>query len=233
MFTVDQDKLKNNADSGSLLTDLWPPGFEDDGRRVLAKCDEMTLYELYRPGGEQEVVLAPEIERTLWRHLFRINDTFDFGSFERKDRDRRVARAIALKRLHHFTVRRHRKGERIGSVQAAQALAESLGEDIDQAIKSRDIEKAAQRIGNRVADCVKALAREQGKLRDGRTKKDRIPVVAKLILAAQEEFMLCGGKPPREVLMHEMKRLGYRYSCNDSAGRWKETFLRAGLSSWY
>ena len=72
MFTV--DKLKQAESSGSLIADPWPPGFEDGGRRVLAKCDEMTLYELYRPGGEQEVVLAPEIERILWRHLFRIND---------------------------------------------------------------------------------------------------------------------------------------------------------------
>ena len=135
--------------------------------------------------------MAPEIERILWQHLFSINDTFDFGSFERKDRDRRVALAIALKRLHHFTVLRHRKGEMVGSVQAAQALAESLGEEIDQAINSDDIEAAARKFGNRVAECVKALAREQGKLPDRRTKKDRIPAPAMLILVAQPEFMLC------------------------------------------
>ena len=75
MFTVDRAKLEQAESNGSLLANLWPPGFEDGGRRVLAKCDEMTLYELYEPGGEQEVVLAPEIERILWRHLFRINDT--------------------------------------------------------------------------------------------------------------------------------------------------------------
>ena len=97
MFTV--DKMKQAQSSGSLINDPWPPGFEDEGRRVLAKCDEVTLYELYRPGGEQEVMLAPEIERTLLQHLFRINNTFDYGSFEFKDRDRRVALAMALKQL--------------------------------------------------------------------------------------------------------------------------------------
>ena len=178
MFTA----ASQTENSGSLIADPWPPGFEDGGRRVLAECNEMTLYELYRPGGEQEVVLAPEIERILWRHLFRMNDTFDFGSFERKDRDRRVSLAMAINRLHHFTVHRHRKGERIGSMQAAQALAESLGEDIDRAIKSDNVKEAARQVGNRVAECVKALAREKGKLRDGRAKKDRIPLVAMLIL---------------------------------------------------
>ena len=83
--------------------------------------------------------------------------------------------AMALKRLHHFTVHRHRKGEMIGSMQAAQALAESLGEEIDRVINSDDIGTAARKFGNRVAECVKALAREQGRLPDLRTKKDRIP----------------------------------------------------------
>ena len=213
MFTVDRDKLKQTECSGSLIADPWPPGFEDGGRRVLASCDEMTLYELYRPGGEKEVVLAPEIERILWQHLFRIKDSWDA-----KDRDRRVARAMAIKRLHHFTVNRHRKGEGVGSIQTAQALAESLGEEIDQAINSDDIGTAAGKLGSRVAECVKALAREQGRLPDLRTNKDRTPAPARLILEAQTLFMLHADKPPREELIGWMERLGYLPPENDRAG---------------
>ena len=212
---------------GSLIADHWPPGFEDGGRRVLAKCDEMTLYELYRPGGEQEVVLAPEIERILWRHLFRIND-----SWETKDRDRRVSLAMALYRLHHFTVHRHRKGEMIGSVQAAQALAESLGEEIDRVINSDDIETTARKFGSLVAERVKALAREQGRLPDLRTNKDRIPAPAMLILEAREEFMVHVGKPPREVLIYWMEWRGYLPPKSDRAGYWSDIFRKVGLSRW-
>jgi hypothetical protein len=226
-------KLKPIENSGSLIADPWPPGFEDGGRRVLAECKEMTLYELYRPGGEQMVILAPEIERILWRHLFRINDTFDFGSFERKDRDRRVSLAMAINQLHHFTVHRHRKGEKVGSMQAAQALAESFGEGIDRAIKSRNVKEAARQVGNRVAECVKALAREKGKLRDGRTKKDRIPLIAMLILEAREQFKIHVGRPPRDVLIYWMQWRGYRFPSKDTAGRWREKFSQAGLSGWY
>ena len=60
-------------------------------------------------------------------------------------------------------------------MQTAQALAESLGEEIDRALNSDDIEKRPDKLGSRVAECVKALAREKGKLPDRRTKKDRIP----------------------------------------------------------
>ena len=69
--------MTKRPNSGSLLVHLWPPEFEDGGRRVLAECDEMTLYEFYRFGGEQEVELAPNVEQALWRSLFRINDAFD------------------------------------------------------------------------------------------------------------------------------------------------------------
>ena len=187
----------------------------------------MTLYELYRPGGEQEVVLTPEIERILWRHLFRINNPW-----ETENRDRRVARAIALKRLHHFTVRRHRKGEMMGLVQTAQALAESLGEEIDEVINSDDIEASAKRFANRMAESVKALAREQGRLPDLRTNKDRIPAPAMLILEAQTLFMLRAGKPPREELIGWMEGLGYLAPENDRTGYWNDTFCKSGLSRW-
>ena len=101
MFTVDRAKLEQAESNGSLLANIWPPGFEVEGRRVLEECDEMTLYELYRPGGEQVVVLDPEIERIFLRFLFRINDTYDAEGWERKDRDRRFSLAVAMKRLHN------------------------------------------------------------------------------------------------------------------------------------
>ena len=99
-----------------------------------------------RPGGEQEVVLDPEIERIFWRFLFRINDTYDAEGWERKDRDRRFSLAVAMKRLHQFTMLRHRKGETNGAVQVAQALAGSFGEEIEGVLNSDDVKKACRRL---------------------------------------------------------------------------------------
>ncbi len=213
--------------SGSLLTDLWPPGFEDGGRRVLAKCEEMTLYELYRPGGEQEVVLAPEIERILWRHLFRINDTYDAEGWERKDRDRRFSLAMAMKRLHQFTMQRHRKGETSGAIQVAQALAGSFGEEIEGVLNSDDVETASRRLGDKVRVAVKALARAEGKLPDRRTNKT-LPAPAALILVAKALFADLRRIPPTETLLLAMEERGYRQSGNDPDEKWKELFQRAG-----
>ena len=81
-------------------------------------------------------------------------------------------------------------------------------------------------MGNRVAECVKALAREKGRLSDGRTTKDRIPLLAMLILEAQKEFMRHLGKPPREALIYRMERHGYRLPGNDWTGNWKRLFVR-------
>jgi hypothetical protein len=192
----------------------------------------MTLYELYNPGGEQEIELAPEIERILWRHLFRINDSFDTDSWESKDRDRRVLLALALKRLHQFTVRRHRKGELDGAVPVARNLAGSLGEEIDQALNSDDVEVASRKLGDKVRQAVKALARAEGKIPDLRTNKT-LPAAAALILEAREQFTKLQGKPSRQMLQAAMEARGYTYSGNDASGKWKELFMKAGLSRWY
>jgi hypothetical protein len=190
MFTVDRAKLEQAESNGSLLANLWPPGFEDGGRHELAKCDEMTLYELYRPGGEQEVVLASEIERIFLRFRFRINDTYDAEGWERKDRDRRFSLAVAMKRLHHFTMQRHRKGETSGAVQVAQALAANFGEELDRALNSDNVKAASRRLGDMVREAVKALARAEGKLPDMRSSKT-LPAPAALILEAKKCSQTC------------------------------------------
>jgi hypothetical protein len=90
----------------------------------------------------------PLVEQALRRSLFRINDTLDTDSFERTDRDRRVALALALKRLRHFTVQRHHKGEGNGAVPLAKALGGSLGELIDWALNEPDIKRASRSAGS-------------------------------------------------------------------------------------
>ena len=62
--------------SGSLIAFEYPDGFDKNGRHSLKKCQEFELFELYKPGGEQVVETAPEIEHALWRSLFRINDSW-------------------------------------------------------------------------------------------------------------------------------------------------------------
>ena len=103
-------------------------------------------------------MLAPEIEDIFWRFLFRINDTYDAEGWERKDRDRRFSMAIAMKRLHQFTMQRHRKGETNGEVQV-QLLVGSFGEEIEGMLNSDDVETACRRLGDKVRVAVKALAR--------------------------------------------------------------------------
>ena len=41
--------------SGSLINFEYAPGFDKNGRHLLAKCPEFRLFELYKPGGEQVV----------------------------------------------------------------------------------------------------------------------------------------------------------------------------------
>jgi hypothetical protein len=91
----------------------------------------MILWELYQPEGELEVELSPEIKLTFWRHIFRIQDTFDDGGAER---DRRVARALAFIRLRPYVKDRTCYGEPGITVKVAQDIAASLGELIDWAL---------------------------------------------------------------------------------------------------
>ena len=83
-----------------------------------------------------------------------------------------------------------------------------------------------------MAEGVKALAREQGRLRDGRAKKDRMPTDAMLILVARGMFLVPCREAPNGGAHIWMEWLGYLPSPKNSGGYWRGTFVRAGLRSW-
>ena len=209
----------------SLLSPLdYPPGFDKDGRHLLKRCQEFALYELYEPGGGQVLETAPEIERALWRGLFRIND-----SWERKRRDERIAWAVALKKLNSFTVHCYQRGDS-GAVPVARELAATIGAAIGKVLSSKDPETAAQRCGVMLRDAVRAVVRDAGCMQDKRTNK-LIPAVAVLIWEAQGMFQHTKKRPRKSQLRQRMGAIGYGFSGPTAAARWRELFLRAGLAN--
>lgn len=210
---------------GSLLVVSRPPGFDKHGRHLLAKCPEFKLYELYKPGGEQEIETAPEIEHALWRALFRIND-----SWETETRDERIAWVVAVKKLHNFTVRRYKQGDYTGAVPVACELAATLGMRIEAALASKDDPKiTARRCGDMFRDTVSALLREANRSPDGRTDK-LIPAVVVLIWEAQGMFQYMRKRPRKSELRKRLTAIGYGFSGPTATARWRELFRRAGLN---
>ena len=55
----------------------WPPGFDDDGRRVIKDVGEFRLVEMWFPGGPIIVEYSKEIRAALTRARFRISEARD------------------------------------------------------------------------------------------------------------------------------------------------------------
>ena len=55
----------------------WPPGFDDDGRRVIKDVGEFKLVEMWFPGGPQIVEYSSEIRAALDQARFFISDARD------------------------------------------------------------------------------------------------------------------------------------------------------------
>ena len=64
------------SSDGSLLGN-YAPGFENDGKRILAKCPEFKLWELYHEGGPQKLETDEGIHRAEQKALLRIREAKD------------------------------------------------------------------------------------------------------------------------------------------------------------
>ena len=206
----------------SLLMVEYPPGFDSGGRRVLAECPEFRVVELYKVGGETELETAPEIERAYWRAIFRIKGSH-VGPWS-DETNRRIDWAIALKKMMRFKER----GYTGSDVPLARALSETLGPAIKNVLESQDIEGGADGVSKMFRDAVLALAREDGKIKDGRAKLS-IPSVAILIIEAQGIFQHLHARPTKSFLRERLEMIGYGIKGKDASARWRERFEQACL----
>jgi len=65
------------SSKATLRESSFPPGFDEDGRRLLAECPEFKLGEMYKPGGEQILQRSIDIETAYHKERLRINDASD------------------------------------------------------------------------------------------------------------------------------------------------------------
>ncbi len=209
--------------TASLLSGIkYPPGFDKNGRRVLAKCPEFRLVELYKVGGETVLETAPDIERAYWRSIFRIKGPHT-GPWS-DETNRRIEWAIALKKMMRFKER----GYTGSDVPLARALSENLGPAIENALSSQDVKAAANKVASMFRDAVLAQAREANMLKDYRAKC-RVPAVAVLIWEAQGSFQYYRKRPKKSYLRERLEMIGYGIKGKDSSADWRDRFERASL----
>jgi hypothetical protein len=208
----------------TLLSIEYPPGFNSQGRKVLAECPEFRIVELYREGGERVFEFAPEVEKALWKSLFRIKGTSsgpwgEGAAF-------RIEMAIALKKMIRFKNRNYQGGDAI----LARELTMALCPLVEAALRSENPEGEAEKAGKSFRDAVLALSRDAGiAKRDGRAKMG-IPAEAVLIWEAQGAFQHHLVPPKKSYLRKRLERIGYSISGKDAKKRWDDRFERAALS---
>lgn len=202
----------------SLLTIKYPDGFDETGRRLLARSPEFALYELYKVGGPTELVTAPKIERAMLRSMLRINN-----SFEKGNTDERIDLAVAFLKIWRFKKR--------GFLGCEVPLAQEVGKVVASAMSKvlkKDAANQADIFGKKIRDAVLAVARWEGKILDKRSKK-KVGAVAVLICEAQGQFQHLRTRPKKSHLIKRLEAIGYEIKGNDAQKKWDERFISAGL----
>lgn len=203
----------------TLLDIQYPPGFDKNGRRILAKCPEFKLVEMYEIGGKVILETSDKIETALMQALFRINSAFEKG-----DTGKRIQWAMALRKLHLFTT----LGRDRGYMPIALGLAATLGEEVDDVLKSTSPEDAAEKAGRKFTNAILALARQAGKIEDKRSSK-AVSAEAVLIWEAQGNFQYYRKRPTKSDLRRRLELIGFDIKGNDIKRRWEERFRAAAL----
>jgi len=203
----------------SLLDFKYPEGFTERGRRLLARCPEFALYELYKVGGPTELVTAPPIERAMLRSLLRINN-----SKNNADTDERIDLAVAFLKIWRFKKRGYKGSE----VPLAREVGVALGSSMSKVLRSSDCTNVADIIGKKFRDAVLAVARYVGKIPDKRSEK-KVGAVAVLIWEAQGQFQQLRARPKKSHLIKRLEAIGYGISGKDVKEKWNDRFIFAGL----
>jgi hypothetical protein len=199
----------------SLLAVEYPEGFDETGRRLLARCPEFKLYEHYKIDGPTELITAPKIERAMLRSLLRINN-----SFEKGDTDERIDLAVAFLKIWRFK----KRGFKGSAVPLAREVGEVLGSAMSKVLHSKDCANEADIVGKKFRDAVLAVARYEGKIPDKRSKK-KVGAVAVLICEAQGQFQHQRTRPRKSHLIGRLEAIGYQADRKE----WEDIFFFAGL----
>lgn len=208
----------------TLLSDIkYPPGFDSDGRRCLARCPEFAVFELFAAGGKREIELSAPVERALLRAMFRVNSTW----LAEEETDRRIDFALTLRKLRRFGVWREEPLP-AGSVPLARAVSRTIGEEVATALDAEDVKDAVEKAAARFKNALLAVAREEGRLPDGRSKHP-FPRVAELIWSAKAYFFYSLIRPKKSELRQQMEKRGLGYAGRDSNAKWREAFHAAAL----
>jgi hypothetical protein len=200
--------------TGSLLGN-YPPGFENDGRRLLAECPEFKLWELYHEGGPQKLETDEGIQRAEQKALLGIRDP---KNNDGDDPSIKINRALAL----HFLLRFKELGCWEGALPTAKRLAESFVPLIEEVLRANDEEEAnevAERAGKSLKTAILTLRRKVKK-----KSSQKFPAAALLIRLAQGSFQYTQKRPRKSELQNEMERLGYPFNGKDSTGKWRALF---------
>ena len=199
----------------------WPPGFDDDGRRVIKDVGEFKLVEMWFPAGPQIVEYSSEIRAALDQARFFISDAREITT-----PDDRVMLAGALYGLYLEA----REG--FSNPRLASKLRETLGKAMVKAMHSPDAECGIDRCAATVRAALRSVAVASGALRDKHSQRKRKPkpeVVA--ILEGKRIFRETGERPSKSEIRAAMENLGIVFSKKHARAKWREVFARAGLQN--
>ena len=203
----------------------WPPGFDDDGRRVIKDVGEFKLVEMWFPGGPRIVEYSKEVRDALDQARFRISDADGITKPHE-----RVNLAAALFGLYIAA----REG--LNNPGLAFRLRDTLGAAILKAMLAPDVECGIDSCAATFRAALRNVAVASGALPDkaqtplglkhGR-RKPKPEVVA--ILESERIFRETGERPRKAAIRAAMESHGITFRGKNKNTRWREVFSRAGL----
>lgn len=237
--------------AGTILEPHAPPGFAEDGRRVIAEFPEFRMIEQWAPEPYENtftVELSEELEAARWRGLFRIIDKTCDGTKRKAGAattpEERMAWAFSLVRLAAFTQScgpdlddpalgkagplQFPALHGTGGYATAARLAHTIGRRLTAFENSGDIEDAINDAAAAFKNALRAYAAASGFLHDRRATW-KISRETVLIQEAVSEFTLTRKRPDKETLRQRIESAGMRFAGKDQAGKWEDCFSKAGL----
>ena len=230
----------------SLLGNLYPPGFEDEGKRLVKECEEFKAYELLEPKGMMIVERSAAIEESLFACFFRINEDRQNG--KRSNKSERMAWAITMLRLANFTksgdgFSKDEYGkapplfgiEGRGGTSVACRIAHTIGNSV---LSLHDA--SPDQLDGAIEDCaalfknaLRAYVTYSGLRPDGRIEGigSNPPREAQLVLEGERIFLETLSRPTKPAIRKALESKGFRFKGKDQAGKWRDVFNKAGLGN--
>jgi hypothetical protein len=196
-----------------------PPGFDDNGRRVIKDVGEFRLVEWF-PGGPIIVEYSKEIRAALTKARFRISEARDKITTP----DERAMLAGALFSLYIDA----REG--LDNPRLASRLRDTLGVAILEAMQAQDVECAIEGCGAKFRAALRSIAVASGALRDKHSQRKRKPKPE--VVAIQEGgriFRETQERPTKTAIRAAMEAQGIVFDKRHARARWSDIFILARL----